>query len=235
MYTVYRITNTINNRYYIGVHKTNNKYDNYMGSGLAIKRAIDLYGVKNFTKEILYSFNCKDDAYDKEKQLIGECINDPLSYNISHGGEGGWDYFNKKRRHDYTNPMKNEQIVKKNLESRKKNETPESIQRKIDTGRVNIKKAIRHNTGRKRPKQSQIMKEKSSFNNMWKDKEKMRDLLSSWFAVVSPDGTSYNTNRLQDFCKLHDLQFVSVWNTSRTGKTVSKGKSKGWKCTIIQN
>lgn len=50
MYTVYKITNTINNKYYIGVHKTQNPNDLYFGNGAAIKQAIKKYKKENFTK-----------------------------------------------------------------------------------------------------------------------------------------------------------------------------------------
>ena len=59
IYTVYKITNTINNRYYIGVHKTTNPNDSYYGSGLVIKEAIKKYGKENFIKEILFTFENK--------------------------------------------------------------------------------------------------------------------------------------------------------------------------------
>ena len=235
MYTVYKITNTINNRYYIGVHKTLDPYDSYMGSGLAIKRAIESYGIDKFTKDILFTSETRQQSYDKEKEIISECIDDPLCYNISYGGDGGWDYYNEKLRPHHINPMKDPSTARKNLETRKKNETPERLEHKSKVGRANIKKAIEYNTGRKRPRQSAIMKEKSAFKYLWEDKEQMRDKLSSWFSVVSPDGKVYTTNRLQEFCEDKGITYVSVWNTCRTGKAVTKGKAKGWICTIIPN
>lgn len=39
-YTVYKITNKINDKIYVGVHSTDNPNDSYMGSGKIIKDAI---------------------------------------------------------------------------------------------------------------------------------------------------------------------------------------------------
>lgn len=89
MYTVYKITNKLNEKYYIGVHKTDNPYDNYMGSGKAIKNAIEKYGVENFTKEILLVTQTKEEAYSLEKDLTSNYFEES-NYNMKQGGVGGF-------------------------------------------------------------------------------------------------------------------------------------------------
>lgn len=87
---VYKITNLINNKIYIGVHSTDDLNDGYMGSGRAIKNAIRRYGVENFKKEILVDFETAEIAYRLEKMLVDEkFINRKDTYNAKVGGAGG--------------------------------------------------------------------------------------------------------------------------------------------------
>ena len=69
-YLVYKITNNINRKIYVGVHVTNNINDSYMGSGTNIKKAIKEYGRENFTKEILHDFDTKEEMISKELEIV---------------------------------------------------------------------------------------------------------------------------------------------------------------------
>ena len=90
-HTVYKTTNLVNNKIYIGVHAIADLAidDGYLGSGLAIKGAIKKHGKENFKKEILAAFVNRDSAYLMEAALVHEeFVLREYTYNMAGGGRG---------------------------------------------------------------------------------------------------------------------------------------------------
>ena len=101
---LYQITNLVNNKIYIGVHSTKDIDDSYMGSGVNIQSAIKKYGINNFKKDILYTFDNVEDMYAKEKELVTEVfLLREDTYNLRVGGTGGFDFINKNNLNGFYN------------------------------------------------------------------------------------------------------------------------------------
>lgn len=130
MYCIYKITNLINGKTYIGQHKYKKLDDNYMGSGKILKQDIKKHGIENFKKEILYSrIQYKETADDMERFAIAkERAIGKAEYNLADGGQGGnlGEEVNKKisdakkgENHHFYGKHLSEEHKKKMSESRK--------------------------------------------------------------------------------------------------------------------
>jgi hypothetical protein len=87
-FLIYKITNLINEKYYIGRHATKNLNDGYLGSGKGIKNAIAKYGKENFKKEILVFANSAEELWKLEEEIVNkQVLQDPKSYNQTLGGK----------------------------------------------------------------------------------------------------------------------------------------------------
>ena len=86
---VYKITNLINSKIYIGKDTTSDS--KYFGSGLLINRAIKKYGKENFIKEVIDETTDYDELSEKEIYWIEKynSTDREIGYNISKGGDGG--------------------------------------------------------------------------------------------------------------------------------------------------
>lgn len=92
-YYIYRIINNLNGKTYIGQKKFISllEDDKYMGSGIAIRKAIKKYGAGNFTKIIITAAPTRFEANVLEKYYIAKERKENKNgcYNIADGGEGG--------------------------------------------------------------------------------------------------------------------------------------------------
>lgn len=86
---IYKTTNLINGKIYIGQDSKNNS--NYYGSGLLLSKALKKYGKENFIKEILQICENKEELNQFEKNWIKyyNSTNKDIGYNMSEGGTGG--------------------------------------------------------------------------------------------------------------------------------------------------
>lgn len=89
-YIVYKTTNLVNEKFYIGKHKqTCLDFDGYLGSGNILKKAIEKYGKENFVRETIAVFECEKECYLKEKEILKEYWQNDNCYNLESGGRGG--------------------------------------------------------------------------------------------------------------------------------------------------
>lgn len=229
-YTVYKVTNLVNGKFYIGAHKTININDKYYGSGTVIRKAIELYGKKNFQKTVIHLCETSEEMFLKETEEVQKYIGQEQCYNVSQGGKGGFDVINNNR-HLYQNPMLNKDCVIKNLESRKRKleSNPELKENTRLRSIRNLQKAVATNTGKKRPDHSLLMKKKY-VDGVIKVPIKQPKYE---YLVTSPDGDLFNVKGLEKWCKDRSLDYLPIWRTNRTGKPAPKGKSKGWICKKI--
>lgn len=88
MYSIYKITNNITGKLYVG--KQHKDDPNYFGSGKLIKLAIKKYSKNNFVKKILEHNLTREQADIREKFWIAKTkANSSQGYNMNEGGTGG--------------------------------------------------------------------------------------------------------------------------------------------------
>ena len=90
---IYKTTNNVTGRYYVGMHSTDDINDGYLGSGLVLRRSVKRYGREAHTTEILEHCSSRDELKQREAEVVDEkLLGDPLCMNLKTGGEGGSDF-----------------------------------------------------------------------------------------------------------------------------------------------
>lgn len=133
-YTIYKTTNDLNGKYYIGKHQTNNINDSYLGSGVLLNKDIEKYGKEHFHKEILFIFDNEIEMNEKEKELITEeVLSDSQCYNLAYGGDGGDTWSHTGRKHTELTKQKISETIKEKLKDPKfKEKTSIALKKAIE-------------------------------------------------------------------------------------------------------
>lgn len=218
-FIIYKTTNLINNRFYIGFHCCSQLDDDYLGSGTAINRAIKKYGEENFKREILIMCSSFEELVLKEESIVNiELLKDPLCYNLTIGGKGGFYYINngknKKeirnrateslRKTHENNPEIRQRIGKKVSEYAKNN--PDKIKEsnaKAQESRNLIKDLIKENQSIALKK---FYESDAGILKKQKNSEQSKEFFQSEKGIeqrkqMSIDNLGFNNPEFQKLCK----------------------------------
>jgi len=236
---IYRITNLVNGKIYVGKLWKNDP--NYFGSGLLIKRAIVKHGIENFNKDILWCGKCSQKLLNEKEQYWIKQLrsqNKLIGYNISPGGNGGDTLTNNPNRNiicekisaslkgnQYAKGMKHSEETKrkisKALKGKKRKSLTDKQKKKISEGtkRAMADPKLKKHLSDQAKKRGQTNKDFSKYIHVKK------------YKIVSPDNEVFIIENLSQFCRKHKLEVSNLCK-------VSKGKLKhlqGWKCKSLSS
>ena len=87
---IYKTTNVLSGKYYIGMHSTDNLEDGYLGSGTRLRYSINKHGKENHKLDILEFCESRELLKEREEEIVSlneiakkDCIN------LKVGGYGG--------------------------------------------------------------------------------------------------------------------------------------------------
>ena len=88
---IYKTTNLLNGKYYIGMHSTDNMKDGYLGSGKRLRYSINKHGADNHKREILEFVDTREELKSREEEIV--TLNEIAKVdcmNLRVGGIGGF-------------------------------------------------------------------------------------------------------------------------------------------------
>jgi group I intron endonuclease len=169
---IYKTTNKINNKFYIGQDSKNDP--NYFGSGVLLSKAIEKYGKENFIKEIIEFCETKEQLNEREIFWIEKTKAKEHGYNIADGGNGGNTYTEETKKR-ISEKFKGREVSKETVEKRKttREKNPEkyklSEERKMLIGNQHRGKVI---SDENKQKLSERMKNFDNYSIKFLDKQK---------------------------------------------------------------
>jgi len=180
---IYLTTNLINNKKYVGKHKSEVFTESYKGSGTYLNNAIAKYGWDNFKVELIKECYSEEDLNNSEIEEIAkrDAVNSSDYYNLTLGGFGGFDFINQNRDKFYTgrnmhginNPNYNHRGYKLSEETRNKMSL---VRKGVSPSKESIIKRSESLKGHKTTEETKHKISESHKNKIWinKDNEKRK-------------------------------------------------------------
>jgi hypothetical protein len=236
--------NCINNKIYVGVHKTHTLDDGYLGSGLNLQRAINKYGEENFQRVILHYCHDEVQMFEFESLIVDQhFINRNDTYNIAIGGYGGWyivSKLNVGRKHSIDSRKK------RSLKLKGLKRTPEQRKRisesqKIiwdDARKLHFSLLAKNRTEDHKRKLSEALKGRSQSeecisnrvakNTGQKRSDEQKQRISSSlkgkgkkgsikYVLIDPSLVVHTPDCLKEFCETNDLPYRILLRKVNTG------------------
>lgn len=138
-FLIYKITCILNNKIYIGQHRTNNENDEYMGSGGKLfQEDFKKFGKENFKKEIVRYCENEQDLNEWENKIVNkEFVARDDTYNCQIGGQWSIEVWAKAGRDAFLKKLQTYPEFKKEWIS--KINTKETIKKRVETMKKHIK------------------------------------------------------------------------------------------------
>ena len=151
---IYKTTNTITGKYYIGMHSTDDLNDGYLGSGRRLRYSINKYGKDVHNREIIEYCKSRDELSNRESTLITELeLKNVKCLNLIKGGSGSY-------------------IPKHTLESKEKLRRAHLGKKMSDESRIKMRNA---NLGKRYSDETNKKKGRTGVLNNWHGKSKTDD------------------------------------------------------------
>jgi group I intron endonuclease len=232
---VYRTTNLISGKFYIGKDKYNNP--NYIGSGVKLKDAIKSYGKHNFIKEILEHCNSYERLNQREKHWIEEhnSTNPSVGYNISTGGDGGDNFTNHPNKELYRAKISVASIkTNKKLVGKRRDDTLKLWQK--ESFRENVKRGIKKAMQKEgyKTKWEKINKEAQNRPEVRKKKSEVQtgSRNSRWLGrvvVIDSEGKESKYETAKNAAEVLKTTAHLIREHCRNKTTFQRGPYKKWK------
>ena len=97
---IYKTTCNVTNKYYVGMHSTDDLNDGYMGSGKRLWFSMNYHGRRNHSIEVLEYYDTRTELREREADLVNEdLLKEDLCMNLKTGGDGG--FVNEEHRQKF--------------------------------------------------------------------------------------------------------------------------------------